>query len=74
LYEKYHSKGFEVLGFPCNQFGGQEPGTEGEIKTFCETSFGIKFPLFSKIDVLFSLIMTNIIFSLFISTVICKKT
>lgn len=51
LYEKYNSKGFEILGFPCNQFGGQEPGTENEIKTFCETSFGVKFQLFSKIDV-----------------------
>ena len=51
LYEKYRDKGFEVLGFPCNQFGSQEPGSEGEIKTFCETSFGVKFPLFAKIDV-----------------------
>jgi glutathione peroxidase len=51
LYEKYKDKGFEILGFPCNQFGSQEPGTESEIKTFCETSFGVKFPLFSKIDV-----------------------
>lgn len=51
LYEKYKDKGFEVLGFPCNQFGGQEPGTESEIKAFCETSFGVKFPLFGKIDV-----------------------
>ena len=51
LYEKYKDKGFAVLGFPCNQFGGQEPGTETEIKTFCETSFGVKFPLFAKIEV-----------------------
>ena len=51
LYEKYRSQGFEVLGFPCNQFLGQEPGTESDIKTFCETSFGVKFPLFAKIDV-----------------------
>jgi len=51
LYEKYKDKGFAVLGFPCNQFGSQEPGTETEIKSFCETSFGVKFPLFSKIDV-----------------------
>jgi glutathione peroxidase len=51
LYEKYRDKGFTVLGFPCNQFGSQEPGTESEIKSFCETSFGVKFPLFSKIDV-----------------------
>ncbi len=51
LYEKYKDQGFAVLGFPCNQFGGQEPGSETEIKTFCETSFGVKFPLFAKIDV-----------------------
>ena len=51
LHEKFKDKGFEVLGFPCNQFGSQEPGTEAEIKSFCETSFGVKFPLFSKIDV-----------------------
>lgn len=51
LYERYKDKGFAVLGFPCNQFGGQEPGTETEIKSFCETSFGVKFPLFAKIDV-----------------------
>ena len=51
LYEKYQGQGFLVLGFPCNQFGGQEPGTESEIKSFCETSYGVKFPLFSKIDV-----------------------
>lgn len=51
LYEKYQDRGFAVLGFPCNQFGSQEPGTEAEIKNFCETSFGVKFPLFQKIDV-----------------------
>ncbi|MBX3044574.1 MAG: glutathione peroxidase [Candidatus Kapabacteria bacterium] len=51
LYEQYKDKGFVVLGFPCNQFGSQEPGTEEEIKTFCETSFGVTFPMFSKIDV-----------------------
>jgi glutathione peroxidase len=51
LYEKYKDKGFEVLGFPCNQFGAQEPGTESEIKSFCELNFGVKFPLFAKIDV-----------------------
>jgi glutathione peroxidase len=51
LYEKYRDQGLVVLGFPCNQFGSQEPGTESEIKTFCETGFGVKFPLFSKIDV-----------------------
>ena len=51
LYEKYKDRGFEILGFPCNQFGAQEPGTEAEIKSFCELSFGVKFPLFAKVDV-----------------------
>src|SRR5450759_1920203 len=51
LYEKYQDRGLVVLGFPCNQFGSQEPGTEAEIKTFCKTSFGVKFPLFRKIEV-----------------------
>ena len=51
LHKTYGDRGFEVLGFPCNQFGGQEPGTSDEIKTFCETSFGVDFPLFSKIEV-----------------------
>ncbi len=51
LYERFKDRGLVVLGFPCNQFGGQEPGTEGEIKTFCETRFGVTFPLFSKVDV-----------------------
>jgi glutathione peroxidase len=51
LYATFKDKGLVVLGFPCNQFGGQEPGTENEIKTFCETKFGVTFPLFSKIDV-----------------------
>ncbi len=51
LYDEYRSRGFEVLGFPCNQFAGQEPGTEDEIAAFCETNFGVDFPLFSKIDV-----------------------
>ena len=51
LYEKYRDRGFFVLGFPCNQFGAQEPGSESDIKTFCELNFGVKFPLFSKIDV-----------------------
>lgn len=51
LFQKYKSKGFSVLGFPCNQFGGQEPGTEAEIKSFCETKFHTTFPLFSKVDV-----------------------
>ena len=51
LHDQYGERGFEVLGFPCNQFGAQEPGTEGEIKTFCETNFGVNFPMYSKIDV-----------------------
>jgi len=51
LYDKYHDKGLEILGFPCNQFLSQEPGTEEEIKNFCTTSFGVKFDMFSKIDV-----------------------
>jgi len=51
LHERFKDKGFAVLGFPCNQFGAQEPGTEKEIKSFCETSFGVTFPLFAKIDV-----------------------
>jgi glutathione peroxidase len=51
LHETYGGKGFEVLGFPCDQFLGQEPGTSDEIKAFCETSYGVTFPLFEKIDV-----------------------
>lgn len=51
LYEQFHAQGFEVLGFPCNEFGAQEPGTEEEIHSFCTTQFGVKFPMFSKIDV-----------------------
>lgn len=51
IYEKYHDRGFEVLGFPCDQFAGQEPGTDEEIKTFCELNFGVTFPLFKKIEV-----------------------
>ncbi len=51
IYEKYSSKGFVVLGFPCNQFGSQEPGSSEEIKTFCEANYGVSFPLFEKIDV-----------------------
>ena len=44
-------QGLEILGFPCNQFGSQEPGTEGEIATFCETNYGVGFPMFSKVEV-----------------------
>jgi glutathione peroxidase len=51
LHEKYGSRGFEVLGFPCNQFMGQEPGTAEEIREFCDTSYHVEFPLFEKIDV-----------------------
>lgn len=51
LYEKLHSRGMEILGFPCNQFGAQEPASEEEIKQFCELNYGVKFPLFAKIDV-----------------------
>lgn len=51
LYEQYKPQGFVVLGFPCNQFGSQEPGTESEIQSFCEMNFGVKFPLMAKIDV-----------------------
>ena len=51
LYQKYKGQGFVILGFPCNQFGGQEPGTETEIQEFCELNFGVKFPLMAKVDV-----------------------
>jgi glutathione peroxidase len=51
LYEEYRDKGFEVLGFPANNFGAQEPGTEEEIKDFCDTNYNVQFPLFSKISV-----------------------
>jgi glutathione peroxidase len=51
LYETYKDRKFTVLGFPCNQFGNQESGSEADIKSFCEMNFGVKFPLFAKIDV-----------------------
>jgi glutathione peroxidase len=51
LQERLGDKGFSVLGFPCNQFGGQEPGTAEEIQTFCSTNYGITFPIYEKIDV-----------------------
>jgi len=51
IYEKYKDKGLVVLGFPCNQFGSQEPGTNEEIKKFCSTKYNVTFPLFDKIEV-----------------------
>ena len=51
LHEKYADRGFSVLGFPCNQFMGQEPGTPEEIREFCTTNYSVTFPLFEKIDV-----------------------
>ena len=51
LQEEFAMRGFFVLGFPCNQFGGQEPGTEEQIADFCDANYGVTFPLFAKIDV-----------------------
>jgi glutathione peroxidase len=51
LYRMYHERGFDVLAFPCNQFGGQEPGTASEIRSFCTFKYDVTFPIFSKIDV-----------------------
>ncbi len=51
LYEKYKAQGLEVLGFPCNQFGGQDPGTNKEIGAFCQRNYGVSFPMFAKVDV-----------------------
>lgn len=51
LYDAYSSRGLVILGFPCDQFAHQEPGTEEEIASFCETQYGVTFPMFSKIDV-----------------------
>jgi glutathione peroxidase len=51
LYRAYNERGFEVLGFPCNQFGAQEPGSEAEIGAFCEKNYGVSFPIFAKIHV-----------------------
>ena len=51
LYEKHKDQGFTVLGFPCNQFGAQEPGGESEIGAFCQKNYGVAFPMFAKIDV-----------------------
>lgn len=51
LYKKYKDQGFEILGFPCNQFGAQEPGTSNEIGAFCTKNYGVEFTMFEKIDV-----------------------
>lgn len=51
LYQKHRQEGFTVLGFPCNQFGGQEPGSAQEIAEFCQANYGVSFPMFTKIDV-----------------------
>jgi glutathione peroxidase len=51
LQQRYADRGFTVLGFPCNQFLGQEPGSAEEIQTFCSTTYGVSFPLFEKLDV-----------------------
>ena len=66
IYEKYKDQGFEILGFPSNDFGGQEPGTNEEIKSFCSLNYGVTFPMFDKvhvkgkdIDPLFDLLTDN---------------
>jgi glutathione peroxidase len=51
LYDSYRGRGLEVLGFPCNQFAAQEPGSDAEVKQFCSTTYGVDFPMFSKVDV-----------------------
>ena len=51
LYEKYKDQGLEILGFPCNQFGGQDPGTNEQIGDFCQKKYGVHFPMFAKVDV-----------------------
>ena len=51
LYESHRARGLEVLGFPCNQFAGQEPGSDAEVQQFCSREYGVTFPLFSKIEV-----------------------
>ncbi len=51
LYEKYRDKGLVVLGFPCNQFGHQDPGSNDEIQEFCQLNYGVKFPMFGKVEV-----------------------
>ena len=51
IYKQFKDRGFAVLGFPCNQFGAQEPGPESEIAEFCEMNYGVSFPMFAKVDV-----------------------
>jgi glutathione peroxidase len=51
LYEKYRERGFKILGFPCDQFGHQEPGDDAQIKSFCSLTYGVQFPMFAKIKV-----------------------
>ena len=51
LYQKYREQGLVILGFPCNQFGSQEPGTAEDIQEFCQVNYGVSFPMFSKVDV-----------------------
>jgi len=51
LYESHHERGFEILGFPCNQFNEKEPGSNSEVREYCESNFGVTFPLFEKIEV-----------------------
>lgn len=51
MFEKYKDQGFVILGFPCNQFAGQDPGSDSEILDFCQTNYGVSFPMYSKIDV-----------------------
>lgn len=51
LYRKYKDRGFEILGFPCDQFGHQEPGNEAQIKQFCSTTYEVSFPMFAKVEV-----------------------
>ncbi|MGG4034761.1 glutathione peroxidase [Paenibacillus cisolokensis] len=51
LHEEYKERGVEILGFPCNQFGGQEPGTNADVQQFCQTNYGVTFPMFAKTDV-----------------------
>lgn len=51
LYRRYESQGLVVLGFPCNQFGNQEPGMAAEIESFCQVNYGVSFPIFAKVDV-----------------------